>query len=87
MVPKFGLETAIIFPSIVAKTEEQVLEICNQRIKPFQKVKVKLDLIEKNFRKKIEVTLVEPKIEGINTESVEVLPEEGSIEALPEENY
>ena len=76
MVPKYGLETVIIFPATLAKTDEQVLEIAKQYIRPFQKVKVKLELVEKNFRKKIEVTLVEPKIEGLNTESIEI----GSIE-------
>uniref|UniRef100_A0A914CRX0 Protein DIS3 homolog n=1 Tax=Acrobeloides nanus TaxID=290746 RepID=A0A914CRX0_9BILA len=76
MVPKYGLETVIIFPATLAKTDEEVLEIAKQYIRPFQKVKVKLELVEKNFRKKIEVTLVEPKIEGLNTESIEI----GSIE-------
>jgi len=80
MVPKFGLESVIYLDGGNAKNEvgrkrkrdeqsaEQMAEFCAANgIRLFQEVKVSLEVAErKDQRKRIEVRLVQPKIDGFS---------------------
>ena len=69
-IPKYGLESVIFFTHSFSKTKtEEFVDYSELQIKPFQKVKVSVSMVEKNLRKRIEVKLVEPKIDCVSAEA------------------
>lgn len=70
LIPKYGLESVILFPHSTSSAAPagNVVDICNQKIRIFQEVKVMVALVEKNQRRKLDVRLVEPAIEGLSVD-------------------
>lgn len=69
-IPKYGLESTIFFTHSFSKRKtEEFVDYNELQIKPFQKVKVGVSMIEKNLRKRIEVKLLEPKIDCVSAEA------------------
>lgn len=69
-VPKYGLEAVIFFThSFQKRKTEDFIDYKELKIKPFQRVKVTISMIEKNLRKRIEVKLIEPKIDCVSVDA------------------
>uniref|UniRef100_A0A915EFZ8 Protein DIS3 homolog n=1 Tax=Ditylenchus dipsaci TaxID=166011 RepID=A0A915EFZ8_9BILA len=67
MVPKYGLESVIFFKAAEEMTsQEQMIEFVNNRVRLFQEVTVGITLAEKDQRRRINVNLIEPHIEGFS---------------------
>ncbi|KAI1724898.1 RNB domain-containing protein [Ditylenchus destructor] len=67
IIPKYGLESVIFFTATQKmQSQEQMMEYCNDKIRLFQEVEVSVELVEKNQRRRINVTLLEPFIEGFS---------------------
>ena len=71
MVPKYGLESVVYLKDKekghTTSSSEHVWEVCKKHgIKIFHEITVGLSVVERNQRRRIEVKLVEPLIEGIS---------------------
>lgn len=71
MIPKYGLESVIFFDkkdeTNLERTQEEMLEYCaSKNIYLFKEVKVSLNLVEKDQRRRINVNLIEPFVEGLS---------------------
>ncbi|KAI1715438.1 RNB domain-containing protein [Ditylenchus destructor] len=67
IIPKYGLESVIFFTATQKmQSQEQMMEYCNDKIRLFQEVEVSVELVEKNQRRRINVTLLKPFIEGFS---------------------
>uniref|UniRef100_A0AC34F0G4 S1 motif domain-containing protein n=1 Tax=Panagrolaimus sp. ES5 TaxID=591445 RepID=A0AC34F0G4_9BILA len=69
-IPKYGLESVIFFTHSFSKRKtEDFADYRELQIKPFQKIKVSVSMVEKNLRKRLDVKLVEPKIDCISADT------------------
>uniref|UniRef100_A0A914PKY5 S1 motif domain-containing protein n=1 Tax=Panagrolaimus davidi TaxID=227884 RepID=A0A914PKY5_9BILA len=69
-IPKYGLESVIFFTHSFSKRKtEDFADYRELQIKPFQKVKVSVSMVEKNLRKRLDVKLVEPKIDCVSADT------------------
>uniref|UniRef100_A0A7E4VF69 S1 motif domain-containing protein n=1 Tax=Panagrellus redivivus TaxID=6233 RepID=A0A7E4VF69_PANRE len=70
-IPKYGLESIIFFTKSFSKERrnEDFVDYAKLNIRPFQKVKVSVSMVEKNLRRRVEVKLIEPKVDCVSADA------------------